>query len=100
MDDTGNTYAGLLNGRIKVYIDPYANTDYVTVGYKGTNPYDGGFCPCSIAMVKQVVKITSNHVSGLKLLQNEQTHLLVLHLQQSCRVKTNPATESSRLQTS
>jgi len=42
VDDTGNTFAGLLNGRVKVYIDPYASTDYVTVGYKGTNPYDAG----------------------------------------------------------
>ena len=39
VDDTGNTFAGVLNGRIRVYIDPYANTDYVNVGYKGTNPY-------------------------------------------------------------
>tara|TARA_B100000768_G_scaffold130522_1_gene121141 strand:- start:23994 stop:25334 length:1341 start_codon:yes stop_codon:yes gene_type:complete len=47
VDDTGNTFAGVLNGRIKVYIDPYAVGDYVTVGYKGTNPYDAGifYCP-------------------------------------------------------
>jgi len=42
VDDTGNTFAGVLNGRTKVYIDPYATTDYVTVGYRGTNPYDAG----------------------------------------------------------
>ena len=46
VDDTGNTFAGVLNGRTKVYIDPYsgtgANDDYVTVGYRGTNPYDAG----------------------------------------------------------
>jgi len=42
VDDTGNTFAGVLNGRIKVYVDPYATTDYVTVGYRGTNPYDAG----------------------------------------------------------
>ena len=57
VDDTGNTYAGLLNGRIKVYIDPYANTDYVTVGYKGTNPYDAGvfYCPyVPLQMVKAI----------------------------------------------
>jgi hypothetical protein len=42
VDDTGNTFAGTLNGKIKVYIDPYATTDYVTVGYRGTNPYDAG----------------------------------------------------------
>jgi hypothetical protein len=42
VDDTGNTFAGVLNGRMKVYIDPYAAQDYVTVGYRGTNPYDAG----------------------------------------------------------
>ena len=42
VDDTGNTFAGVLNGRIKVYIDPYAFNDYITVGYRGTNPYDAG----------------------------------------------------------
>ena len=46
VDDTGNTFAGVLNGRTKVYIDPYSGTgvndDYVTVGYRGTNPYDAG----------------------------------------------------------
>ena len=47
VDDTGSTFAGVLNGRTKVYIDPYAQTDYVTVGYKGTNAYDAGvfYCP-------------------------------------------------------
>ena len=57
VDDTGNTFAGLLNGRIKVYIDPYASTDYVTVGYKGTNPYDAGvfYCPyVPLQMVKAI----------------------------------------------
>jgi hypothetical protein len=42
VDDTGNTFAGVLNGRTKVYIDPYATDDYVTAGYRGTNPYDAG----------------------------------------------------------
>jgi hypothetical protein len=47
VDDTGNLFAGTLNGRMKVYIDPYAVADYVTVGYRGTNPYDAGvfYCP-------------------------------------------------------
>ena len=47
VDDTGNTFAGVMNGRTRVYIDPYSTTDYVTVGYKGTNPYDAGifYCP-------------------------------------------------------
>jgi hypothetical protein len=42
VDDTGNTFAGVLNGRTKVYIDPYATVDYITAGYRGTNPYDAG----------------------------------------------------------
>ena len=42
VDDTGNSFAGILNGRIKVYIDPYSARDYVTIGYRGTNPYDAG----------------------------------------------------------
>ena len=42
VDDTGNLFAGVLNGRTKVFIDPYADTDYVTVGYRGSNPYDAG----------------------------------------------------------
>lgn len=42
VDDTGSTFAGVLNGRTKVYIDPYATRDYVNVGYRGTNPYDAG----------------------------------------------------------
>ena len=47
VDDTGNTFAGVLNGRLKVYIDPYAAADYVCVGYRGANPYDAGlfYCP-------------------------------------------------------
>ena len=57
VDDTGNTFAGTLNGRMKVYIDPYATADYITVGYKGTNPYDAGifYCPyVPLTMVRAV----------------------------------------------
>ena len=57
VDDTGNTFAGTLNGRTKVYIDPYAVADYVTVGYKGTNAYDAGlfYCPyVPLTMVRAV----------------------------------------------
>lgn len=51
IDDTGTTYAGILNGQYKVYIDPYAanisNNHYYVVGYKGNTPYDAGlfYCP-------------------------------------------------------
>lgn len=57
VDDTGNTFAGVLNGRIKVYIDPYATADYITVGFKGTSPYDAGvfYCPyVPLTMVRAV----------------------------------------------
>ena len=57
VDDTGNTFAGVLNGRVKVYIDPYATIDFVCVGYRGTNPYDAGmfYCPyVPLTMVKAV----------------------------------------------
>ena len=51
VDDTGNTFVGTLNGRFKVYIDPYSanvsSDQYYVVGYKGTNAYDAGlfYCP-------------------------------------------------------
>lgn len=42
VDDTGNTFVGILNGRYKVYIDPYATEDYYVVGYKGSSHMDAG----------------------------------------------------------
>lgn len=57
VDDTGNTFAGLINGRLKVFIDPYSTDDYVTVGYKGSNAYDAGiyYCPyVPLTMVRAV----------------------------------------------
>ena len=51
VDDTGNTFAGVLLGKYRVYIDPYAANvaaqQYYVVGYKGTSPYDAGlfYCP-------------------------------------------------------
>ena len=84
VDDTGNTFAGTLNGRIKVYIDPYANTDYVTVGYRGSNPYDAGvfYCPyVPLQMVKAIGEDNFQPRIGFKTRYGmNQTHLLVLHL--------------------
>ena len=40
VDDTGNTFAGVLNGRFRVYIDPYAGANYMVVGYKGSSTFD------------------------------------------------------------
>lgn len=47
VDDTGVTFAGVLNGRMRVYIDPYAGGNFAVVGYKGANPWDSGlfYCP-------------------------------------------------------
>ena len=42
VDDTGNTFAGVLNGRYKVFIDPYATEDFYVVGYKGSSSFDAG----------------------------------------------------------
>ena len=42
VDDTGNTFAGVLNGRYKVFIDPYATDDFYVVGYKGSSSFDAG----------------------------------------------------------
>jgi len=69
IDDTGNTFTGTLNGRIKVYIDPYSTGDYVTVGYKGTNPYDAGlfYCPyVPLTMVRAVAEATFQPKIGFK----------------------------------
>ena len=69
VDDTGNTFAGVLNGRTRVYIDPYATGDYVNVGYKGTNPYDAGlfYCPyVPLTMVRAVGEDTFQPKIGFK----------------------------------
>ena len=60
VDDTGNTFAGVLNGRTRVYIDPYAVAGYVTVGYKGTNPYDAGVFYCPYVPLQMVRAVGEN----------------------------------------
>jgi len=65
VDDTGNTFAGVLNGKIRVYIDPYsanlntANQFYV-VGYKGTSPYDAGMFYCPYVPLQMVRAVDPN----------------------------------------
>jgi hypothetical protein len=61
VDDTGNTFAGVLNGRLRVYIDPYASMttsyDFFMAGYKGSSAYDAGlfYCPyVPLQMVRAV----------------------------------------------
>ena len=69
VDDMGNTFAGVLNGRMKVYIDPWATTDYVTVGFRGSNPYDAGlfYCPyVPLTMVRAVDETTFQPKIGFK----------------------------------
>ena len=79
VDDTGNTFAGLLNGKIRVYIDPYAtsyNSDgtvtsgqYFTAGYKGPSPFDAGlfYCPyVPLQMVRAVDPSTFQPKIGFK----------------------------------
>jgi len=61
VDDSGNTFAGVLNGRMKVYVDPYTTGDYATVGFRGSNPYDAGlfYCPyVPLTMVRAVDEST------------------------------------------
>ena len=73
VDDTGNTFAGVLNGRFKVYIDPYSANNtakhYFVVGYKGTSPYDAGmfYCPyVPLQMVRAVGQDTFQPKIGFK----------------------------------
>ena len=74
VDDTGNTFAGLLHGRIKVYIDPYfggytSNQELVTIGYKGSSPYDAGifYCPyVPLQMVRAIDQYTFQPKIGFK----------------------------------
>ena len=74
VDDTGNTFAGVLNGRYKVYVDPYsANTgaaaQFYVVGYKGTSPYDAGifYCPyVPLQMVRAIDPSTFQPKIGFK----------------------------------
>lgn len=73
VDDTGNTFAGTLFGRIKVYIDPYAPTsstnEFAVIGYKGSNAYDAGlfYCPyVPLQMVRAVDTGTFQPKIGFK----------------------------------
>ena len=72
VDDSGNTFAGVLNGRIKVYIDPYfadATNNYYTIGYKGDSAFDAGifYCPyVPLQMVRAVGENTFQPKIGFK----------------------------------
>ena len=64
VDDTGNTFAGTINGKLKVYIDPYSanisNTHYYVAGYKGTNAYDAGLFYCPYVPLQMVRSVTAD----------------------------------------
>ncbi|MEC8490948.1 MAG: ATP-binding protein, partial [Pseudomonadota bacterium] len=74
VDDTGNTFAGILQGKYRVYIDPYsvnanAASQYYVVGYKGSSPYDAGlfYCPyVPLQMVRAVGENTFQPKIGFK----------------------------------
>jgi len=73
VDDTQTTFAGVLNGRYRVYVDPYAAnvaaSQYYVVGYKGTSPYDAGmfYCPyVPLQMVRAVGENTFQPKIGFK----------------------------------
>ena len=64
VDDTGNTFAGVLNGKFKVYVDPYAAnisaSQYYVIGYKGTSPYDSGLFYCPYVPLQMVRAVGQN----------------------------------------
>jgi hypothetical protein len=60
VDDTGNTFAGVLNGRYKVYIDPYAGANYLVVGYKGSSSFDAGIFYCPYVPLQMVRAVGEN----------------------------------------
>ena len=73
VDDTGNLLVGTINGRIKVYVDPYAanlsDKHFYVVGYKGTSPYDAGlfYCPyVPLQMVRSIDPGTFQPKIGFK----------------------------------
>jgi hypothetical protein len=59
-DDTGNTFVGVLNGRFRVYIDPYAGSNYMVVGYKGSNAFDAGLFYCPYVPLQMVRAVGEN----------------------------------------
>ena len=60
VDDTGNTFAGVLNGRFKVYVDPFASGNYLVVGYKGTSTFDAGIFYCPYVPLQMVRAVGEN----------------------------------------
>jgi len=110
VDSTGNTFAGVLNGRLKVYVDPYANmalpyaadpsgasaAQYYCVGYKGTSPYDAGlfYCPyVPLQMVRAVGENSFQPKIGFK----TRYGLIVNPFAESSAAQTGPGTANSNV---
>jgi len=110
VDSTGNTFAGVLNGRLKVYVDPYANmtapyaadpsgasaTQYYVVGYKGTSPYDAGlfYCPyVPLQMVRAVGENSFQPKIGFK----TRYGLIVNPFAESSAQQTGPGTANANV---
>jgi hypothetical protein len=60
VDDSGNTFAGVLNGRFRVYVDPFAGGNYLVVGYKGTSAFDAGLFYCPYVPLQMVRAVGEN----------------------------------------
>jgi hypothetical protein len=60
VDDTGNTFAGILNGRFRVYVDPFAGANYLVVGYKGSSAFDAGLFYCPYVPLQMVRAVGEN----------------------------------------
>ena len=60
VDDTGNTFAGVLNGRFRVYVDPFAGANYMVVGYKGSSAFDAGLFYCPYVPLQMVRAVGEN----------------------------------------
>ena len=110
VDSTGNTFAGVLNGRLKVYVDPYANmtapyaadpsgasaAQYYVVGYKGTSPYDAGlfYCPyVPLQMVRAVGENSFQPKIGFK----TRYGLIVNPFAESSAQQTGPGTANANV---
>ena len=101
VDDTGSTYAGLLNGKMKVYIDPYSQegVNFACVGYRGSNPYDAGmfYCPyVPLQMVRAVGEDTFQPKIGFKTRYGMVNNPFVSAANLSGGTKADPSSSAAR----
>ena len=83
VDDTATTFAGVMNGQFRVYVDPYsanvAASQYYVCGYKGTSPYDAGFFYCPYVPLQMVRAVGENSFRFPRLVSRPVTVLLRTH---------------------